>query len=161
MNACATTHDLGLAPTIGQWIFEILAPVVRTFDRLASWKTMIQSAEQRAEVEPAFALEQQEGLYILKAVVPGASAAELKVEVNGSALRIHGRTQVRFSDGRSFGYVRERPVDQTFVLPPDAAGERVECALQPSGMLLVSIPRVACLPVTAVDSGKADEAVLG
>ena len=149
-----------LAPVqpFGGWLFEILSPLVRTFDALASgsWKSMLASADRIAEAvqeEPSFALEEREDAYVLRALVPGASAATLRVAVEGAKLRVTGTSQVRFESGRGFGYVRERPVDEVFTLPPDADGSHVECALQGACMVVVTIPRHHSIAVEANPAG--------
>jgi HSP20 family molecular chaperone IbpA len=144
-----------LAPV---WLFDLLSPLVRTFDALTSgsWKSMLASASQKADAmqaEPAFALEETEDAYVLRALVPGASSATLKVEVEGTKLRLTGTSRVRFESRHGLSYLREWPVAETITLPPDADGSCVECGQQGACMVVVRIPRHQTLDVEASVAG--------
>jgi hypothetical protein len=65
---------------------------------------------------------------------------------------------VRYTDGKLFGYVRQRPVDETFTLPADAAPEAAVAAMR-SGVLCISIPRrcvdaQSCAPLQCSEGAK-------
>jgi HSP20 family molecular chaperone IbpA len=111
-----------------------------------SWKQMALAAEAQV-AEPAFALEEQEDCYLLKALVPGLRPESVRLEGSDSSLRLSGISQLRFAGGNRFGYVRERPVGEVFTLPPDADGARMTYRVTSAGVLIAEIPRHRCLKI--------------
>lgn len=116
-----------------------------------SWKQMMNAAETMLG-QPAFALATAVDGYELQARVPGGY--DLAATVDGQVLTVVGKSRQRFVGGRTFGYVRERPVKASFSLPPDAAEAGVTSHAS-GGVLVVRIPRTACLDVEATSPAEA------
>jgi hypothetical protein len=47
---------------------------------------------------------------------------------------------VRYTDGRAFSYIRQKPVDEAFKLPADALGDGLRTDFA-DGILYIAIPR--------------------
>ena len=147
MSSCeVTTCETALVATSGpdraaRSLLTFFNPVVRLFEaaRSGSWKMMMQSTLGRMP-EPAFALEVSESAYMLRAFLPGATRKGLACTVEDRELRIRATSEVRFTDGRSFSYIRQTPVDERYALPADADAAKVRWELIDS-VLYAAIPR--------------------
>lgn len=133
-------------------------PLTRRFTASGSWKAMLQSVDSTPPLEAFFAVEERAGSYVLKALIPGASQDELKIDFDAGKLRVRSATEVRYTDGGHFDYVRRAPVDETFTLPSDAETETAVAKMH-SGVLCVTIPR-KCIVTTATAATAAAEPAL-
>src|SRR4051812_6434741 len=104
-------------------LFSLLNPFIRLFEGAQlSWKAMIQSTAARTP-DAAFAMEESDATYLLKAFLPGAIKDAVQVDVCGEELRVKATCETRYTDGRAFSYVRQKAVDERFHLPADALQE--------------------------------------
>lgn len=122
-------------------LITLLNPFIRMFDTVAtaSWKAMIQSTRGKTP-EAAFALEESDATYLLKAFLPGTSKDLVEVAIEDGELRLKARCEVRYTDGKAFSYVRQKTVDERFTLPADAMGEGLRTDFA-DGIFYVAIPR--------------------
>lgn len=105
-----------------------------------SWKKIVEETEA-TEQTPRFELEEREDRYVLRGKMPGFLQHGWQVAVEDGKLRVSGETQTRTGDGRSFGYVRAWPFEESFALPKDAISGEIEVDAE-EHELKVEIPRV-------------------
>lgn len=124
-------------------LITLLNPFIRMFETVAnaSWKAKLQSTRGKT-LEPAFALEESQGSYLVKAFLPGATRDGARAVVEGDELHVSAQCETRYTDGKAFSYVRQKPVDERFVLPADALREGLRTDFA-DGILYVAIPRRA------------------
>ncbi len=107
---------------------------------ISSWKKIVE-ATATTEQAPRFELEEHEDRYVLHGKMAGFLQHGWQVSVEDGKLKVRGETQTRSGDGRSFGYVRAWPFDESFALPKDAISGEIEVDAE-EHELTVDIPRV-------------------
>lgn len=105
-----------------------------------SWKKIVEETEA-TEQAPRFELEEREDRYVLHGKMPGFLQHGWQVNVEDGRLKVKGETQTRSGDGKSFGYVRAWPFDESFALPKDAISGMIKAEAE-EHELTVDIPRV-------------------
>lgn len=103
------------------------------------WSALIRAADE-AVMPTQFALEQAEGEYRLKALIPGAREGDVCVDARSDRLRVCGMAQSRYTDGHHLAYVRREQVDEVFNLPADADGGAATWTYL-DGVTTITIPR--------------------
>jgi hypothetical protein len=113
-------------------------------DPTRSWKRLLQVAEAEL-ADPAYTFKALADHYLIRARIAGVRDAHLSHDrkdqgENGGVLRLHANSDQRFTNGSTFGYVRVRPIEAAFKLPPDADGRGVTLNVN-RGTVEITIPR--------------------
>ncbi len=108
-----------------------------------SWKKIVEASEA-SEQAPHFELEEREDRYVLRGKMPGFLQHGWQVNVEDGKLKVRGETQTRAGDGKSFGYVRTWPFDESFALPKDAISGAIEVDAE-EHEITIDIPRVGAI----------------
>lgn len=108
-----------------------------------SWKKIVEATEA-TEQAPRFELEEREDRYVLHGNMPGFLQHGWQVHVEDGKLKVKGETQTRSGDGKTFGYVRAWPFDESFALPKDAIPGMIKADAE-EHELTVEIPRIGSL----------------
>jgi HSP20 family molecular chaperone IbpA len=106
-----------------------------------SWKKIVEDAEAE-EQAPRFDLEEREDRYVLRGHMPGFLQHGWQVDVEAGKLYVRGETQTRSGNGKTFGYVRSWPFEESFALPKDAISGDIEVDAAEHELSVV-IPRVS------------------